>query len=78
MEETPGTLNEKFSERQAYDAEGNLQWAPLSEENEYQVNVYEEVSADIIDACLSQVHYPVVRVRVLVLPVATVRQPLSV
>lgn len=63
MEETPGTLNEKFSERQAYDAEGNLQWAPLSVENEYQVDVYGEVSADIIDACLSQGHYPVVRVR---------------
>lgn len=62
-EETPGSLNEKFSGMQAYDAEGNLQWQPLSEGGEYQVDVYGEISADIIDACLSQEHYPIVRVR---------------
>lgn len=62
-EETPGSLNEKFSGMQAYDAEGNLQWQPLSEGGEYQVDVYGEISADIIDVCLSQGHYPIVRVR---------------
>lgn len=63
MEETPGSLNGKFSEMQAYDAEGNIQWQPLSEGGEYRADVYGEVSADIIDACLLQGHYPIVRVR---------------
>lgn len=62
-EETPGSLNEKFSEMKAYDAEGNLQWQPLSKGEEYRVDVYGEASADIIDACLLQGHYPIVRVR---------------
>lgn len=62
-EETPGSLNGKFSGMQAYDAEGNLQWQPLSEGGEYRADVYGEVSADIIDACLLQGHYPIVRVR---------------
>ena len=62
-EETPGSLNEKFSGMQAYDAEGNLQWQSLSGGGEYRADVYGEVSADIIDACLLQGHYPIVRVR---------------
>lgn len=62
-EETPGSLNGKFSEMQAYDAEGNIQWQPLSEGGEYRADVYGEVSADIVDACLLQGHYPIVRVR---------------
>lgn len=62
-EETPGALNKKFSEKRVYDGEGNLQWEPLSEGGEYQADVYGEVSADVIEACLSQGHYPIVRVR---------------
>lgn len=62
-EETPGTLNAKFSQEKIYDGEGNLQWEPLSGLEEYQVDVYGEVSGEVIDACLSQGHYPVARVR---------------
>lgn len=62
-EETPGALNERFSAEQVYDVEGNLQWGLLSEAGEYQADVYGEVSADVIEACLSEGHYPIVRVR---------------
>lgn len=62
-EETPGTLNTRFSAERVYDAEGNLQWGALAKLDEYEVDVYGEVSAEIIDACLSEGHYPVVRVR---------------
>lgn len=62
-EETPGSLNEKFSEMQVYDTEGNLQWQLLAKGEEYRADVYEEVSADIIDACLLQGHCPIARVR---------------
>lgn len=63
MEETPGALNERFSAKQVYDVEGNLQWGLLSETGEYQADVYGEVSADVIEDCLSEGHYPIVRVR---------------
>ncbi len=66
-EETPGILNAKLSEEKAYDGEGNLQWEPLSGLEEYQVDVYSEVSTDIIDACLLEGHYPVARVRMYIL-----------
>lgn len=63
MEETPGVLNKKFSEKRVYDGEGNLQWGLLSEGGEYQADVYGEVSSDVIENCLSQGHYPIVKVR---------------
>ena len=63
MEETPGALNERFSAKQVYDVEGNLQWGLLSEAGEYQADVYGEVSTDVIEDCLSEGHYPIVRVR---------------
>lgn len=63
VEETPETLNEKFSLGQVYDAEGNIQWGKLREVEDYQVDVYQEVSADIIDSCLLEGKYPIVRVR---------------
>lgn len=66
-EVTPGTLNAKFSGGGVYDAEGNLQWEALSGLQEYQVDVYGEVSAKMIDDCLAKGHYPVVRVRMYVL-----------
>lgn len=59
--ETPGTLNMKFSSGHAYDAEGNLQWGQLSDD--YQVDVYQEISSDIINKCLLEERYPIVRVR---------------
>lgn len=63
--ETPGTLNMKFSSGRAYDAEGNLQWGQLSDD--YQVDVYQEISSDIINNCLLEKRYPIVRVRMHVL-----------
>lgn len=62
-EETPGTLNKKFSAGKVYDGEGNLQWGQLAGQREYQVDVYEAVSSDQIDACLKEGHFPIVRVR---------------
>lgn len=64
VEETPGALNRKLSDGQGYDREGNLQWGSLSELGDYRVDVYQEVSSDIIDACLSEGRYPIVRVRI--------------
>lgn len=64
IEETPETLNEKFSSGKVYDAEGNIQWGRLGEVEDYQVKVYQEASADIVDTCLSEGRYPIVRVRV--------------
>lgn len=66
-EETPGILNAEFSAGKVYDSEGNLQWEPLSELGEYQVDVCSEVSSELIDAFLSEGHFPIVRVRMYVL-----------
>lgn len=63
MEETPGALNEKFSDRQVYDNEGNLQWEQLNALGEYRVDVYREVTSEVIDTCLSEGGYPIARVR---------------
>ena len=63
MEETPGALNEKFSDRQVYDSEGNLQWEQLNALGEYRVDVYREVTSEVIDTCLSEGGYPIARVR---------------
>ena len=63
MEETPGALNEKFSDRQVYDSEGNLQWEQLNALGEYRVDVFREVTSEVIDTCLSEGGYPIARVR---------------
>ena len=63
MEETPGALNKKFSNRQVYDSEGNLQWEQLNALGEYRVDVYREVTSEVIDTCLSEGGYPIARVR---------------
>lgn len=62
-EVTPGVLNERFSGEQVYDTAGNLLWERLNDLGEYRVDVYGEASAEVIDACLSEGRYPVVRVR---------------
>mgnify|MGYP002512582796 CR=1 FL=1 len=64
LTETPGTLNRTFSSGHVYDAEGNLLWNRLSELGDYRVDVYTETSSTIIDACLSEGRYPIVRVRI--------------
>lgn len=63
MEETPYTLNIKFSQENVYDAEGNIQWDNLKKMEEYEVIVYEDISARLIDECLLDGKYPIVRVR---------------
>lgn len=63
MEETPGALNEKFSDRQVYDSQGNLQWEQLNALGDYRVDVYREVTSEVIDTCLSEGGYPIARVR---------------
>ncbi|MDE7185071.1 MAG: hypothetical protein K2O40_11515 [Lachnospiraceae bacterium] len=63
MEKTPGAFNAELSAGGVYDRKGNLQWEPLSALGNYRVEVFQEVSADIIDTCLSEGRYPVVRVR---------------
>lgn len=60
---TPGELNALFSENAVYDGEGNLLWNKLEELDGYHVEVYEGVSEAEIAQCLSDGHYPIVRVR---------------
>ena len=60
---TPGKLNALFSENEVYDANGNLQWYRLAELDGYSVMVYDSVSKTDIEKCLSEDHYPIVRVR---------------
>lgn len=62
-EETPLTLNQKFSENQVYDSEGNIQWDAIRAIEDFQVDVYSDASAEILEACLSAGRYPIVRVR---------------
>ena len=62
-EVTPGVLNERFSGEQVYDTAGNLLWERLNDLGEYRVDVYGEVSEEVIDTCLSEGRYPIVRVR---------------
>ena len=60
---TPGELNALFSENKVYDSEGNIQWSNLAELEGYHVVAYEDISAEDIAGCLSEGHYPIVRVR---------------
>lgn len=61
---TPKTLNEKFSKNHVYDSEGNLLWNRISNLNDnYKVEVYSEVSEEILMNCLENGRFPIVRVR---------------
>lgn len=60
---TPGELNKLFSENAAYDSEGNIQWSRLEAIDGYNVSVFGSVSNADIEKCLSDNHYPIVRVR---------------
>ena len=62
--ETPGTLNQKFSSNRVYDTEGNLQWGSLTESGDYRADVFPEVSTAYINNCLTENRYPIVRVRI--------------
>lgn len=64
MKVDPKTLNEKFSSHNVYDSEGNLLWGNLKNADEnYHVEVFSEVSGDILMDCLSNDRFPIVRVR---------------
>lgn len=60
---TPGILNERLSQIQGYDAEGNLKWDSLRGLDGCSVDVYPSPSSDILMECLAAKRYPIVRVR---------------
>lgn len=61
---TPGELNKLFSENGVYDTEGNIQWGQISEMDEFEVEVFSSPSNEIIEKCLADGKYPIVRVRI--------------
>lgn len=60
---TPGELNALLSANMVYDHEGNMQWNNLAKLEGYHVTVYSSVSNEDIESCLTDGHYPIVRVR---------------
>lgn len=60
---TPGELNHVFAENGIYDTDGNIQWSYIADMEGYSVEVYDGVSEADIAQCLSDGHYPIVRVR---------------
>lgn len=63
---TPESLNEHFSSGGVYDSEGNLQWenlGQLDDGNTFEVEVYNTISEEILQDCLAQGIFPIVRVR---------------
>ena len=58
----PGELNDYLSKNNVFDLEGNLQWQTMNELPGFHVEVYSDVSAEIIDSCLADGHYPVIKV----------------
>lgn len=62
-EETPDGLNVLFSKTGVYDGEANVQWGTLDDIPHYGVQVYQQVSEEILMDCLSEGRFPIVRVR---------------
>ena len=62
-EKTPQTLNEEFSLQNVFDAEGNIVWENLNGISEYHAEVFQNVSEEILEECLKNGRYPIVRVR---------------
>ncbi|MBQ8297222.1 MAG: hypothetical protein IJX77_05505 [Ruminococcus sp.] len=62
-EQTPGTLNRIFSENNVYDSEGNILWDKIDAFDFHFARVYDDVSSEDIDKCLSDGDYPIVKVR---------------
>ena len=62
-EKTPGILNEEFSAHNVFDAEGNILWDALRNMGEYEVDVFNEVTEELLIECLKDGRYPIVRVR---------------
>lgn len=61
---TPGQLNTLFSENEVYDSAGNIQWAMVEKIKGYHTKIYDSSSGEIIEACLQDEKYPIVRVRI--------------
>ena len=64
---TPKSLNEQFSSGSVYDKEGNLQWENLRQLDggkSFDAEAYNFVSEKILQDCLEQGKFPIVRVRV--------------
>lgn len=61
---TPGQLNTLFSENKVYDSAGNIQWAMVEKIEGYHTKIYDSSSGEIIEACLQDEKYPIVRVRI--------------
>lgn len=59
----PGELNQYLSQNEVYDSQGNLQWEELGKSDYFQVDVYDTVSVELIQKCLQEGRYPIVRVR---------------
>ncbi len=62
-EKTPGILNEEFSAHNVFDTEGNILWDALRNMGEYEVDVFSEVTEELLIECLKDGRYPIVRVR---------------
>lgn len=60
---TPGGLNQYLSQNSVYDSHGNLQWEQLRKLEDFQADVYDTVSTGLLQKCLREGRYPVVRVR---------------
>ena len=60
---TPGELNALFSENAVYDSAGNIEWGKVEEIDGFYVEIYDEPSNEIIEECLQNGKYPIVRVR---------------
>ena len=62
MKMNPKEFNAFLFDNDVYDGEGNLQWGKLEAIDGFHVKVYTEISSQIIDECLSNNRYPIVKV----------------
>ena len=63
-EETPFTINERFSRQGVYDSEGNILWDNLRKPGRYEVEVFDRAYEELLMECLTEGRFPIVRVRV--------------
>ncbi|MDE5931072.1 MAG: hypothetical protein K2H40_01125 [Lachnospiraceae bacterium] len=62
-EKTPYALNEMFSRKNVFDAEGNLLWDNLRNTGEYEAEVFGGVTDELLVKLLKEGKYPIIRVR---------------
>ncbi|MDE6891414.1 MAG: hypothetical protein K2P50_06430 [Lachnospiraceae bacterium] len=63
-EETPFTVNERFSKQGVYDLQGNILWDNLRRYGGCEVEVFNKADEELLLDCLREGKYPIVRVRV--------------